>query len=142
MTHFVKNANKCTQCSQHVATDNPRYCEFMETLERLFPETPHLLTEATEVSPEETNQTISVFMLGGDSTVLHYRPNMSVKDLKLLVQQRLGPLPEKQRLLYRDKELKVCQRKLLILFTVLRVAPNHESRHSSAIVTYSRYSLY
>lgn len=81
----------------------------METLERLFPETPHPLTETTEVSPEDTNQTISVFMLGGDSTVLQYRPDMLVKDLKLFVKQRLGTLPEKQRLMYVDKELKVSQ---------------------------------
>ena len=110
MTHFVKNANRCSQCSQHVTTDNLRYCEFLETLERLFPETPHLLTETTDASPEGANQTISVFMLGGDSTVLKYQPDMTVRNLKLLVKERLGPLPEKQRLLYKDQELKVSQK--------------------------------
>lgn len=110
MTHFVKNANRCSQCSQHVTTDNKRYCEFLETLERLFPETPHLLTETTDAAPEDANPTISVFMLGGDSTVFEYQPDMTVKHLKLLVKERLGPLPEKQRLLYKDQELKVSQR--------------------------------
>lgn len=110
MTHFVKNANKCSQCIQRVTTDNPRYCEFMETLERLFPETPHVLTETTEVSPEDTDQTISVFILGGDSTVLQYLPDMTIRDLKLLIEKRLGPIPEKQRLLYKDRELKVSRR--------------------------------
>ncbi|KAJ7381006.1 hypothetical protein OS493_004601 [Desmophyllum pertusum] len=106
VTHFVKNANKCSQCSRHVAIDNACYCEFVETLERLFPESPHTLTETAEVAPEDADQTISVVMLGGDCTVLQYRPGMTVKDLKLLVEKRLGPLPEKQRLLYKDQELK------------------------------------
>lgn len=107
VTHFVKNANRCSQCSQNVATDNVRYCEFVETLERLFPETPHLLTEASDSASEDVNPTISVFMLGGDSTVFEYQPNMTVKHLKLKVKERLGTSPEKQRLLYKDQELKV-----------------------------------
>lgn len=86
----------------------------METLERFFPETPHLLTETAEASPEDTDQTISVFMLGGDSTVLQYRPNMTVKDLKLLIEKRLGTVPEKQRLLFKDLELKVSQRNVFL----------------------------
>ena len=107
MTHFVKTANKCSQCSQDVAIDNPRYREFVETLDRLFPESPHALLETTDVVSEETNPTISVVMLGGDCTVLQYNPNMTVRDLKTSVEKRLGYLPEKQRLLYKDKELKV-----------------------------------
>jgi len=78
----------------------------METLERLFPETPHLLTETPDAAPEDVNPTISVFMLGGDSTVFEYQPGMTVKDLKLLVKERLGTSPEKQRLLFKDQELK------------------------------------
>ena len=107
VTHFVKNANRCPQCSRNVATDNLRYIEFTETLERLFPETPHLLTEATDAAPEDVNPTITVFMLGGDSTVFEYRPSMTVKHLKHLVKERLGTSPDKQRLLYKDHELKV-----------------------------------
>lgn len=107
VTHFVKHLNRCSQCSQNVTTDNVRYCEFVETLERLFPETPHLLTETTDAAPEDANPTISVFMLGGDSTVFEYQPSMTVKQLKLFVKERLGTSPEKQRLLFRDQELKV-----------------------------------
>lgn len=69
-----------------------------------------MLTELEEVVPEDINQTISVVMLGGDSTVLEYKPDMTVQELKLVVKERLGHLPEKQRLLYKDQELKVRKR--------------------------------
>ena len=46
-------------------------------------------------------------MLGGDSTVVAYRPYMTILDLKNFVQIRLGPTPQKQRLLYKEQELKV-----------------------------------
>jgi len=45
-------------------------------------------------------------MLGGDSTVVQYQPFMTVQDLKSFVQTRLGPAPQKQRLLYKEQELK------------------------------------
>lgn len=106
VTFSVKNVNKCPQCSQDVTTDDLRYCEFVETLERLFPDSPHVFLEATDDASQETNLTISIVMLGGDCTVLQYRPDLTVRDLKIHVENRLGYLPEKQRLLYHDKELK------------------------------------
>lgn len=53
-------------------------------------------------------------MLGGDSTVLAYQPLMAIGDLKLFVQKRLGPVPEKQRILYKEQELKVGIRLLVL----------------------------
>ena len=46
-------------------------------------------------------------MLGGDSTVVEYQPNMSILTLKAFIKSRLGPEPDKQRLLYKEQELKV-----------------------------------
>ena len=46
-------------------------------------------------------------MLGGDSTVLPYTPFMAIRDMKNFVQKRLGPVPDKQRILYKEQELKV-----------------------------------
>lgn len=46
-------------------------------------------------------------MLGGDSTVVEYQPSMTIQKLKDFVKSRLGPVPEKQRLLYKEQELKV-----------------------------------
>lgn len=45
-------------------------------------------------------------MLGGDSTVVEYQPSMTIQKLKDFVKSRLGPVPEKQRLLYKEQELK------------------------------------
>ena len=55
-------------------------------------------------------------MLGGDSTVVAYQPLMAIQELKLSVQKRLGPVPDKQRILYKEQELKVGIR--LLLFSV------------------------
>lgn len=55
----------------------------------------------------EGDKTISVVMLGGDSTVVEYQPNMSILALKAFIKSRLGPEPDKQRLLYEEEELKV-----------------------------------
>ena len=58
-------------------------------------------------SSVEGDKTISVVMLGGDSTVVEYQPNMSILALKAFIKSRLGPEPDKQRLLYKEQELKV-----------------------------------
>lgn len=103
----MKNQNRCSQCPESVTIDNKAYCEFVETLERLFPETPHPLNEAVGGASEDINKTISVVMLGGECTALEYRSDMTVYALKNLVKERLGPPQEKQRLLYKERELKV-----------------------------------
>ena len=81
----------------------------MATLENLFPKytAPAATTEQVDSSSLEGDQTISVVMLGGDSTVMAYHPFLTIHDLKNYVQVRLGPAPQKQRLLYKEQELKV-----------------------------------
>ena len=63
--------------------------------------------EDTERPSAEGDKTISVVMLGGDSTVLEYQPHLTILSLKDFVKRRLGPDPDKQRLLYKEQELKV-----------------------------------
>lgn len=107
VTKYVEKYHKCSQCLQAVKTSDPRYCEYLETLENLFPKysAPAATTENVEAI-SDGNETISVVMLGGDSTVVAFRPSMTIQDLKNYVQTRLGPAPQKQRLLYKEKELK------------------------------------
>ena len=109
VTKNVEKSHRCSQCSQAVSTTDPRYLECLATLENLFPKysAPDSTPEHAEMSSLETNQTISVVMLGGDSTVVAYKPSMTIRDLKSFVQTRLGPAPQKQRLLYKEQELKV-----------------------------------
>ena len=109
VTEYVEKHQRCSQCPQAVKNSNPRYLEYLEILENLFPKYTALaaMTE-TELSTSLVgNETISVVMLGGDSTVVAYKPGMTIQDLKKFVQNRLGPAPLKQRLLYKEKELKV-----------------------------------
>ena len=109
VTKHVQTSHKCSQCPQAVSTSAPRYLECLATLENLFPKytAPDATPEHAEMSSLESNQTISVVMLGGDSTVVEYKPYMAIQDLKNFVQIRLGPAPQKQRLLYNEQELKV-----------------------------------
>lgn len=112
VTNHVEKFHKCSQCPQAVNTSDSRYLECLATLEHLFPKytTPDATPEYAEMSSLESNQTISVVMLGGDSTVVEYKPSMTIQDLKNFVQIRLGPAPQKQRLLYKEQELKVRTR--------------------------------
>ena len=110
VTKYVQTHQTCSQCPQAVKTSNPRYLEYIATLENLFPK----YTAPAATQPENvesispvSDQTISVVMLGGDSTVVAYRPGMTIQELKNFVQSRLGPTPHKQRLLYKEQELKV-----------------------------------
>lgn len=108
VTKYVEKHQRCSQCPQEVKTSNPRYREYLETLENLFPKytAPTATTENEPSTSLVGNETISVVMLGGDSTVVAYKPGMTIQDLKKFVQNRLGPAPLKQRLLYKEKELK------------------------------------
>ena len=88
--------------------DNPCYLECCEILLEMFPEDAKL--GATEPVVEEVNdadRTVAVIMLGGEKTILPYEPSMSIQSIKLQVKTKLGPPPEKQRLLYGQQELKV-----------------------------------
>lgn len=110
LTKHVQQFQKCSQCSECIKTDNPRYLQCLATLDSLFPKLTASPSTAEDVHsstgsfPE--NQTISVVMLGGDSTVVAYKPLMAIRELKLSVQKRLGPVPDKQRILYKEQELK------------------------------------
>ena len=110
VTNHVQKFHKCSQCHQPVSTSDSTYLECLATLENLFPKytAPDATPEYAEMSSMESNQTISVVMLGGDSTVVAYQPYMTIQDLKNFVQIRLGPVPNKQRLLYKEQELNVC----------------------------------
>ena len=88
--------------------DNPHYIECLATLEDLFPKLAvSSAPEDAERPSAEGEKTISVVMLGGDSTVVEYQPAMEILSLKDFVKRRLGPDPDKQRLQYKEQELKV-----------------------------------
>ena len=71
--------------------------------------------EDTDCPSAEGEKTISVVMLGGDSTVLEYQPHLTILSLKDFVKRRLGPDPDKQRLLYKEQELKVMNPRVALL---------------------------
>jgi hypothetical protein len=50
-----------------------------------------------------------VAMMGGETTVIPYNACMTIADLKIKIKQCFDAEPQKQRLLYKEKELKVCK---------------------------------
>ena len=61
----------------------------------------------TELEALSHGSTVTVMMLGGECAVLPFTAAMTVGQLKDAIKKKLGPEPEKQRLMYKDKELKV-----------------------------------
>lgn len=108
MTKHVETSKKCTQCDQVVTEQNLQYKQYKATLNKLFPECialPPLIV--TEVKNSANASTITVMMLGGECAVLPFTPAMTVTQLKNTIEKKLGPVPEKQRLMYKEKELQV-----------------------------------
>ncbi|XP_046855656.1 uncharacterized protein LOC124448712 [Xenia sp. Carnegie-2017] len=103
----VKKYQMCSLCEIRVTEDNVMYKEYLEALEFLFPN-----EENEEIPSKETTymlQTGNLYIttMSGESLTLTYYQNKRISDLKKEVQSGLKTEPEKQRLLYQNKELKV-----------------------------------
>ncbi|XP_031550084.1 uncharacterized protein LOC116287540 [Actinia tenebrosa] len=107
-TKSVKKNQSCSICNKKVTTENPQYQECINILKRLFPE-----IEAPQAIPSTTsatlsgNETITVSMMGGETTVIPYDANMTIASLKVKISKCFSTEPQKQRLLCDEKELKV-----------------------------------
>jgi hypothetical protein len=79
-------------------------------LKRLFPEIEDPQSSpSTTLVPFAGNETIAVAVMGGETAIIPYQGNMTVLSLKYKIQERFGIEPQKQRLLYKEKELKVTE---------------------------------
>ncbi|XP_028413427.1 uncharacterized protein LOC114536292 isoform X2 [Dendronephthya gigantea] len=118
-TESVKKNNKCSQCETPVREDNEIYQEYLETLDFLFP----TIKESEDDGYHQAQCTaavsgnIYVTTISGESATLSYNPHRKILDIKREVESQLKTPPEKQRLLYQNKELKVRDedRKMLTL---------------------------
>ena len=88
--------------------DNEIYKEYLETLDFLFPP-----AEENDESGYQAecaaigSGNIYVTTISGESVTLTYNPNKKIFDIKKVVENELKTSPDKQRLLYQNKELKV-----------------------------------
>ena len=105
----MKKHKKCSQCETPVREDNEIYQEYLETLDFFFPpevekndDDGYQAQRAAAVSGK-----IYVTTISGESATLLYNPNKKILDIKKEVENELKTPPEKQRLLYQNKELKV-----------------------------------
>ncbi|CAB4045531.1 Ubiquitin-60S ribosomal L40, partial [Paramuricea clavata] len=108
-TASVKNRKKCSQCGNTATEDNEIYKEYLETLDFLFPPEEEADESAYQAECAATgigSGKIYVTTISGESVTLSYYPLKKIFDIKKEVEKELRTPPEKQRLLYRNKELK------------------------------------
>ena len=88
--------------------DNEIYKEYLETLDFLFPPEEEVDESAYQAECAAIGSgKIYVTTISGESVNLSYHPLKKIFDIKKEVENELKTPPEKQRLLYRNKELKV-----------------------------------
>ncbi len=107
----MKNNNKCSQCETSVNEDNTRYKEYLKILKFLFPNEEENIAVQDGDSISEMDIAaegdITVTTLSGESATFAYQPQKKILDIKNEVEAVFETPPNKQRLLYQDKELKV-----------------------------------
>mgnify|MGYP002803909615 FL=1 len=117
-TASVKKNKKCSQCQNTVTEDNEVYKEYLETLDFLFPpEEEHDESGYQAECAAIGSGKIYVTTISGESVTVTYFPHKTIMDIKKDVEKELKTSPDKQRLIYRNKELKVRNedRKMLTL---------------------------
>ncbi|XP_046352764.2 uncharacterized protein LOC124132734 [Haliotis rufescens] len=104
----VKEKKCCPypECGKPVAPECRNIAVVQRTLDEMFRE---YTTEYTPlVIPEGASEgVVRVAVLNGDSMTVNYRPYMTILELKQSIQNKLKHEVQKQKLLYKDKEIKV-----------------------------------
>jgi hypothetical protein len=93
-----------------VEEDNEIYKEYLETLDFLFP--PEEEIDKSVYHPECAAVgfgKIYVTTISGESVTLTYYAHKTIMDIKKEVEKELKTTPDKQRLIYQNKELKVAK---------------------------------
>ena len=110
MTEHVEKFNQCSKCGEEVTEDSPRYLACVSLLKHLFPplEAPDgLCAEGAEYGFFDNNATIRVVTLGGEERDIRFSPGRQIQAVKADIENAFGVEPEKQRLLFNEKELEV-----------------------------------
>ncbi|KAH3751692.1 hypothetical protein DPMN_186261 [Dreissena polymorpha] len=106
----VKDTSKCPHpdCNQPAKLADPTLKFFQAILDdmfKMYDVTDDYVPTFTPNVSGLNNGRLTVSLLTGESVTIPFNPNMDVLELKLKVQQELKHDVNKQKLLYRDKEL-------------------------------------
>ena len=106
----MKRNNKCSQCENTVTEENEIYKEYLETLDFLFP--PEVENKGSAGYQAESavvfgSGNVYVTTISGEAVTLSYQSLKRIVNIKKEVENELKIPPEKQRLLFRNKELQV-----------------------------------
>jgi hypothetical protein len=88
-----------------------RYREYLKILKFLFPNEEEDNDQDDDDSISEMDIAegdIKVTTLSGESATFPYQPQKKILNIKKDIEAEFKTPPNKQRLLYQDKELKVC----------------------------------
>ncbi|XP_028413485.1 uncharacterized protein LOC114536328 [Dendronephthya gigantea] len=103
----VKNSNKCSQCDSFVDENNKRYQQYLKTMNFLFPNEEEDEDNNSIVEMDIAEGEIKVITLSGEHAILKYQRRKTIRVVKEEVERELKTPPERQRLLYQEKELKM-----------------------------------
>ena len=105
----MKQENKCSQCESTVDVNNAIYKEYLKILTFLFPnEEEEIDYDDDSVAEMEVAEGyITVTTLSGESATFEYQLKKKILDIKKEIEKEFKTPPNKQRLLFEDKELKV-----------------------------------
>lgn len=107
LVDHVDKTGKCPHpdCSLTIAKQSPTIQLFKAILSKQFKEYESAYTPLVDIGG--SNQYVNVTGLTGESASIQFTPNMTVDQLKSLIQQKLKHERGKQKLLYEGKEMNV-----------------------------------
>lgn len=92
---------------QTVATDSPKYEEYIYTLQTLFPDLESQAIPSTVEDVQSENEYIIVLAMSGETFRIQFNRAMTINELKNKIQEHFQIHPQQQRLLYQLRELQV-----------------------------------
>lgn len=106
----VKNTSSCPYpgCSQKVDVDSENVHWFEAILDQMFTEyRPDDIDDFTPTVCSDSSATVNITVLNGESMQIVYNPAMTINEVKRQIQIKLSHDINKQKLLYKDKELQI-----------------------------------
>ena len=107
VTSHWEQSKQCSQCGCSIERTSLNLRKCYQALEILFPEIYIDQTNNTASSPGASTGKITVIRLNGEAAEIDYNPRFTIYKIKQQVHEFLKVAPEKQRLVYNGREMKV-----------------------------------
>ena len=140
---FCQTKGECPHpgCSISISPNSPTIQWFKEILKERFRE---YEADYTPLAPKQSGkEVLNITVLNGDATHIPYHASMTMSDVKSQIEKNLGIPPNKQKLLYQDKEVEVQHyfvSKHYSLFTICKII--HTQSSHVKVQLYRTFTLF